>query len=163
LRAELGDVVFDESGGFARKRVAAIAFENEEFLKTLTRVTHRFIIDRISRMVEDIGKASPGSVIVIDAPIPVKRGFLDMSDQVWVVTADYGVRIERIIARDGLSEHEAEARMKSQLSDKEYADFANRLAPNNGSLAELKDTLLKMWKELKKMREKDMLNEENGV
>ena len=34
-------------------------------------------------------------VIALDVPIPVKRGFLDVADEVWAIAADDDTRIAR--------------------------------------------------------------------
>ena len=164
LERELGSVVIGDDGKFARKKVASIAFKDKEFLKTLNRISHKFVSDKVFKMVDDIANAAPSQIkmvddptnaapsqiIVIDAPIPVERGFLDLSDEVWVITASHGKRLERIIKRDGISKYEAEARMNSQPSDEEYKRIADRLISNNNTFADLKKELEHIWKTFRK-------------
>jgi dephospho-CoA kinase len=145
LKAELGCVVIDENGKFARKRLAPLAFSDREFMQKLTRITHRFITDRIIERIREIKKSEQRSIIVIDAPIPVKRGFLDQSDEIWVVTANHEVRLDRIMTRDRIGRVEAEARLNSQLKDPEYEELANRLIENSGSYSDLKEKLEAIW------------------
>ena len=145
LRKEFGSVVLDSDGKFARKRVAEVAFHDKEFLAKLNRVTHRFTADRVIETLNIIESESPGSVVVIDAPIPVEHGFLDQVDNVWVVEANYGTRLERIMNRDGISEREAEARIRSQMPEEEYRKIADRLITNNGSIEELRDKVNELW------------------
>ena len=145
LERELGSLVIGDDGKFARKRVADIAFRDKNFLSILTRISHAFITRRILDILDDITKKNPGSVIVIDAPIPIERGFLDKTDEVWVMKADYDIRLNRIITRDGIGEEEAITRINAQLSDYEYEKLADIVILNNGAYAELKEKLSIIW------------------
>ncbi|MCL2165212.1 MAG: dephospho-CoA kinase [Oscillospiraceae bacterium] len=145
LKAELGGIAIDKNGMFARKRVAALAFKDREFMRKLTGVTHQFIVERIKGRIREIKETTPERTIVIDAPIPVEHGFLDQVDEVWVVRADLDERLRRIVSRDGIHRAEAEARVGSQLTDAEYEKVADRLIDNNGSLLQLKEKLEAIW------------------
>lgn len=73
-------------------------------------------------------------VIVIDAPIPIKNGFLDLCDEVWTVFSLMEVRIERIMKRNGMTYEEAVSRIQSQISDEEYLSIANKVINNNADV-----------------------------
>ena len=148
LREAFGDVVLDENGKYARKRLAQIAFNDREFLEKLSHITHRFIVERITEQIETIKRTTTGRLVVLDAPIPVERGFRDVSDEIWVVTADRDIRIQRIIDRDGISKQEAESRINSQMSDEEYQSLADRLIVNNGDWDMLKQNILEGFYEI---------------
>jgi dephospho-CoA kinase len=77
--------------------------------------------------------------VVLDVPIPVKHGFQDTVDSVWVVCSDEEIRIRRVMARSGLSREEAKNRIRSQLSQEEYAALADEIIENDGSLDELRE------------------------
>lgn len=89
-------------------------------------------------------------VIVIDAPIPVSHGFLDLADEVWVIKAGRAQRLERVMLRDGVSREAAEARFASQLSEGEYEALADVSINNMGDLAELEREIGELYGELYK-------------
>jgi DNA polymerase-1 len=87
-------------------------------------------------------------VLVIDAPLPVKRGFLDNADTVWVVACDYELRLKRVLARDGISREQAEARLSAQMRDSDYIKLADLVITNNGEPEELERQIAEGWRGL---------------
>ena len=149
LACALGGWVLDEQGAFNRARVSERAFSDPEFLSRLTEITHRYIVDEVYRRVDALKSAyaerrdagGKALVIVIDAPIPVKKGFLDISDVVWVVKSERARRLERVKKRDGIGAAAAQARFSSQMPDGEYEKLADVVIDNDGGLAELEREL----------------------
>lgn len=78
-----------------------------------------------------------GKSIVIDAPIPIKHGFLDIADEVWVVVADMENRIKRVMERSGLTYEQVLERINAQLSDEYYCSLADVIIKNDGTYEEL--------------------------
>ena len=146
LRRVFGDAVFDAEGVFDRKKTASLVFNDQERLARLTEITHEYIIREVycsvaaqkelNRVGCQAGKDAD-RIIVIDAPIPVEKGFLDIADEVWVVVSELSHRLNRVAERDGLTEEEALNRFRAQLSDEEYRKLADRVLENNGSLQAL--------------------------
>jgi len=132
LVREFGGWIVGPRGRFNRADASKRAFSDGVFLKRLTEITHKYIIKEIYGRVESfITDPAPGA-IVIDAPIPVEKGFLDISDAVWVISTSRAVRLERVMARDRIARDAAEARFASQLSDAEYEKLADVVIYNNG-------------------------------
>jgi len=144
LAAAFGGWIIDESGRFNRAAASARAFSDGAFLARLTAITHKYIIEEIDGRIAAIRSAgTPGSgsaetsarrVIVIDAPIPVERGFLDISDVVWVVRAPRERRLERVISRDNIDAGAAAARFASQIADAGYDRLADVIIDNGAGL-----------------------------
>ena len=76
--------------------------------------------------------------IALDVPIPVKNGFLDISDQVWVIWAEENVRIERLRQR-GMDPAEAKRRILCQMTEEEYKEISDIVITNNGTVEEFED------------------------
>ncbi|MDR1439723.1 MAG: DNA polymerase I [Clostridiales bacterium] len=155
LRAELGDWALGGDGRLNRKAVAERAFADKDVLDRLTAVTHRYIISVIDADVSDWKNgdtrktgARGCQALVIDAPLPVRRGFLDNVDTVWAVTCGYRRKLERITARDGVSEEQAAARLRSQMPDAEYAALADVVIENDGAPDDLEKKVAEAWSRL---------------
>jgi dephospho-CoA kinase len=56
---------------------------------------------------------------------------------VWAVVANDDLRIERLMARNGYTEEEAERRIAAQLSNSEYSALADVVIDNEGTREEL--------------------------
>lgn len=131
-----GDEILDDNGEIDRKKLAAIAFQDEEELKKLNDITHKHIVRVIIDKLNEYKNKE--KVVVIDAAIPIEHGFLDVADQVWVVLADKETRINRVMKRSGLTYEQVLERMNSQPGDDYYCGIADVIIQNDGSFEDLK-------------------------
>ena len=145
IASELGDHLLDSEGALDRAGVASLAFSNKRFLDELSALIHQDVISAMDRILEE-AKAGKVKAMALDVPIPVKRGFLDVCDQIWVVTADKSVRLARL-ERRGMDVAEAERRMGVQMTDEEYRALADHEIVNNAGLFELEKQVRKLLRD----------------
>lgn len=150
IEKTFGKEVLLEDGSLNRNKLAEIVFKDGLKLNVLNSITHKYIIEKLISEVDAIKKAGKTRFIVIDAPIPVKHGFVDMTDEIWAVVADKEKRVERIIERSGLSHEEALARIESQANDDEYINVASKVIENNKDLYDLKIKVSEMLQDISK-------------
>jgi len=115
----------------------ASVFSNRTTLDKLSAIIHRQVLAEIAEEL-DKEREKGTKVIVLDVPIPVKRGFLDICNQVWVVSANEDVRLERLENR-GMSIEDAKRRMNMQMTREEYEELADIVLVNNGDENILKE------------------------
>jgi len=139
-----GKDILNEDGELDRKKLGKIVFEDKEKLKVLNSITHKYVIERIINELERL-KEENANIIVLDVPLPVEHGFLDVVDEVWLVTANKDTRIKRIMERSGLTYEEVIKRMEAQKSDEEYLKIADEVIYNDGSMEELESTVAKLY------------------
>jgi dephospho-CoA kinase len=137
LASAFGREIINPEGKLDRKKLAEIAFNDAAKLKKLNQITHKHVAAKIVKEVEKIKKENKYRIVVLDVPIPVNHGFLDIVDEVWVVVADRNARIERVMKRSGLTREEVEKRIDSQMRDSEYIRLANIIIENNCEIEEL--------------------------
>ena len=130
LTETFGTDILDDWGQLNRKKLAGIVFSDSEKLQRLNSILHKYVTERIKNNVEE-QLLNKTNIIVIDAPIPVKSGFIDLCQQVWTISADREVRIQRIMERNGMTYEEAVARINSQLDEQEYIRLADVVINNN--------------------------------
>lgn len=145
LVSYFGADILNPNGELDRKKLADLAFNDKVRLHALNAITHKHIAKKIKSAVENIRAIGKSEVIVVDAPIPVEHGFLDVVDEVWVVTADRDKRIARIMERSGYTPQEAESRMNSQMKDDEYLRLADEVLENNREIEELEKAVVKLF------------------
>jgi dephospho-CoA kinase len=75
-------------------------------------------------------------------PIPIEDGFFDTADCVWAVVANDDLRTERVMARSGISEREAQLRIAAQMTNREYSELADVTIDNEGDFESLKKLVL---------------------
>jgi dephospho-CoA kinase len=110
----------------------------------------------IRRLVKDeiatIRKADRDAIIVLEAAVLIEAGWQDLCDEVWVVTAPPKVVMERLIARNGLSEEAALSRINAQMSARERAEYADVKIDNSGTEDQLRSRVDRAWKALLERR-----------
>ncbi|MEA4888239.1 MAG: dephospho-CoA kinase [Clostridiaceae bacterium] len=135
LIEQFGSAVVNSQGSLDRQAMAALVFKNHRALDQLSAIVHRHVLSQMKEQVDKLAQKKVRAV-VLDVPIPVKHGFLDICDQVWVVWADDAKRLERLRGR-GMDENEARRRMAMQMTREEYTGLADHVIENNQGLDEL--------------------------
>ncbi len=138
LTEAFGVDILDEWGQLKRKKLAEVVFNNKERLGIINGIVHKYVAQRIEDRVREQLLKKTG-IIVIDAPIPIKTGFLDLCDRVWTVYAPQELRIERVMERNGMTMEEAVARINSQIPDEDYLSIADTVINNDGGFSQLRE------------------------
>lgn len=138
LTEAFGEDILDNCGQLKRKRLAEIVFNDKGKLRIINGIVHKFVAERIKDSVKEQLSKKTG-VIVIDAPIPIKTGFLDLCDRVWTVSASQELRIKRVMERSGMTHEEALSRINSQIPEAEYINIADTVIINNSDFSYLKE------------------------
>lgn len=138
LTDHFGREILREDGTLDRKALAAIVFgERDPALRAekithLNRITHGFVLDRADEILHGMEKNGIRAAI-FDAPALYESGADRRCDLNVTVLAERETRIKRIIARDGLSEKDAEARVSAQHPDSFYTERADAVLRNDAS------------------------------
>jgi dephospho-CoA kinase len=66
---------------------------------------------------------------------------------VWTVETAPDLALQRLMARNGMSEEQARMRLEAQMSNAQRAARAQRIIPNSGTLAHLNATVASIWRE----------------
>lgn len=126
--------VLDETGALDRAKLAGIVFADPEKLRLLNRITIPYIR---AASLQEIDAQAACPVVLYDAPTLFEAGADDLCDKTVGVLAERETRIRRVMARDGLSEQAARARILAQPDDAFYREKCDYILENNGDLARL--------------------------
>jgi dephospho-CoA kinase len=134
--AEFGPAVLAADGSLDRKRLAALVFSDEAARKRLNALTHPRVRQLSAERFATL--ASQGVLLAgYDVPLLFEVGLDATLRPVVLVAASEPTQLARIMARDGLSEAEARARIDAQLPLSEKRARADHVLENDGSVAEL--------------------------
>lgn len=125
IRQRFGDDVFRPDGEVDRPRLAARVFDNPAERKALESIVHphvRAVIDLWFATVETTGR-SPFAVA--DIPLLFETGRQGEFDHVVVTTCSPSLQLDRLMARDQISETEARQRIAAQLPTESKVADAN--------------------------------------
>jgi dephospho-CoA kinase len=130
-----------------RDRLGEIVFRDEPARQLLNGITHPRIGAEMVELIQGYQREG-AKVVIIDAALLLESLATSWVRPVVVVTADEAAKVQRIMARDGLSREQALARIKAQWSDEERKARADFVIDNSGTLEELRRQVAKVWQEL---------------
>jgi dephospho-CoA kinase len=127
-----------------KKRLRALVFSDPEKLMVLNRMSHPILVKKILECVENIETG----VVVIDAALMFDwKEVYEIVDDPILVTADRDKRRLRARAK-GVEEELFDRITAVQKDEAEMAQMAKYVIENNGTVAELKEKCLKIYKEI---------------
>lgn len=130
---EFGRGVLDGSGSLDRKKVGDLVFGDPAARDKLNAIMHPLIgaagADHISAHQDD-----PAPYLLYEAALLVETGSYKSFSALIVVSAEDSLQRLRLIARDGFTVAEANARIASQLPLARKVAVADHVVTNNGDL-----------------------------
>lgn len=135
-----GAEFLDENGELRRKELAAHITANPAAKRTLDALMHTEVIGQIKEEVEE-ARLMGLSAVFLDVPLLFEVGLDAICDESWLVTAPENVRIQRVVARDGVSEELVRGYIANQMPEEEKRKRAQRVFDNAGDLSSLYDQL----------------------
>lgn len=142
--AAFGRQVLAADGQIDRRKLGAIVFADPEARRRLNAITHPPMHARMAQCLDELRQQAVG-VAVLEAAILIEAGWADLADEVWLTLAPPAVAAQRLMARSGLSQQEAEARIASQLSNEERLEHADVVIDTDCSLEEVARRVDELW------------------
>ncbi len=104
-----------------RSYIADKVFKNPELLQQLNDIVHPEVKTHFS----DWAKSQTTNYVIQETALIFENGVEDRYDYVLLVTAPKELRLERVLARDGVSKQEVLDRMQHQMDDDEKMELAH--------------------------------------
>ena len=135
IRQAFGGGVFHGDGTLNRHALGDMVFASVEARARLDGLMQPLLRSLILRRMEE-ARAGGAKICVLDMPLLYEAGLDALCDTVWCVHLPRDEQIRRLMARDGLTLPQAEARLRSQLSSDEKAARARVVIDTSGSIDE---------------------------
>lgn len=147
IAANFGPGVLNNDGTLNRGAVADLVFQDPAARQKLNQIMHPRIINEVKDIISRYrgNRGSKAPALVIEAPLLFETGMDELVDEVWVVTAEAGVQLERVVKRGGVDEEEARRRLASQMPQEEKVQRAHRVIDNSGTLDETIQQVDEFW------------------
>lgn len=132
-RAKLGDIIFSDR-------------ELKEYLNSVTHPRIKAEIeDQIARY-----RNKENAILILDIPLLYESGWDKTTDENWLVYVQQSVQLQRLMARNQLSEKQAMDRINSQILLEDKMKHADYIIDNNGALEYTREQVMARWNEVKK-------------
>lgn len=131
LLAEVAGIAGNDvisAGRLDRRALAAKIFNDADMLARIEAVVHPAVIRDFSAWLQK----QNSKLVIFESAILLDKPYLrKTADFVLLVTAPRELRIERVMARDGLRREAVERRMANQMSDEDRRSMADYIIETN--------------------------------
>ena len=124
-------------GTLDRKALGRIVFADPEALLRLNAITHAAVKAEVLRLLEE-----KPALAAIDAIALFEGGLAQLCDVTVAVTAPEEMRLQRLMARDGITQEYALSRIKAQPDSEYFAHLCDHTLENSGTEAEFREKCL---------------------
>lgn len=142
VQAYFGSEIYT-SKGLDRKALGKQVFNNQEMLQFLNGIVHPAVRLDFQNFIEE----QQAPFIVSEVAILFENGGEKQYDKIILLTAPEALRIERVMARDGVSETEVRQRMQKQWTDAQKIPLADYVIDNT-DWTTTENELERVYKEL---------------
>lgn len=129
---EMKNELLDEFKTLNRRKLFSLVSNSSKNLARLNCITHKYVSNEIVKAIEN----NPSEDIVLDVPIPIKRGFLDICDYIVVTDCSLDKQIDRLMKRNEIKKKQAIERISMQKNRQYYAQIANYLVITDNTVKE---------------------------
>ncbi len=129
-----------EDGSLDRAAMRDLVFKDPSKKKLLEEGTTKVVLEDIEAIKKERA-ASNDKALFFDIPLLFETGSEDDYDAVWVVTADYEIRKNRVMARDGIDPSIIDLIMDSQDGEEKKVRLADVVIYNNETLDDLRENV----------------------
>ena len=147
IRRIFGDEVFNADGSLNRRALGDIVFSQPGAKLALEGVIHP-LVQR--KTMDEIQKANAEgiAVTILDVPLLFETGMDVLCDECWAMSASPEVQLERVCARDSLTDEQAQARIASQMPMEERNARAARVINSERSIEKTRAELASLYQQL---------------
>jgi dephospho-CoA kinase len=138
------------AGVIDRKRVAERVFVNPSLLQALEQLIHPAVIQRIEESYREVSKQGIASLFVVEMPLLFEIGAEKTYDHVVAILTEESLAKQRWIEA-GLPPEEYARRMHRQIQPSHKALRAHFTISNNGSIQDLRNQVVALYKTLQKI------------
>ncbi|MDC0745290.1 dephospho-CoA kinase [Polyangium mundeleinium] len=128
-----GDGVLRHDGTLDRSKLGAIVFGDEEKRRALNRILHPRIGARTMMLAQELAQRGE-PLACYEAALLVENGLSDAFRPLVVVSAPEAIQVERTMARDGVDEKAALARIRAQMPVAEKVKVADYVIDTSGTM-----------------------------
>ena len=145
VHALFGDAILDAHGDIDRKALGRRIFSDSSARKTLEALLHPPIREAIEAEAKRHDRL--GGPYIVDIPLFFETKHYPI-ERVVVVYTPQPLQKARLMARDGLSDAEADARLRAQMDIEEKKRLATWVIDNSGNLKQLQQETERIFDEI---------------
>jgi dephospho-CoA kinase len=152
IRQRFGDEFIDSEGNLNRAAMARLVFKDKNKRKNLESIIHPRVAEEQGKLIRQFA-AQGHNIVVVDVPLLYESGLEESFDMILLAYVPPEAQIQRLIARDQVTDKEARSRLDAQLPIDKKRKLAGRIIDNTGSVEHTREQVLGIIKELRALAE----------
>ncbi len=136
LADAFGEDILTDDGELNKKMLAERAFSSKQLTKSLTEITHPYIVKLLLSKIET-AKNNKNKIAFVDGAVIIGGMFEKYCDEIILVTSPEEDAIKRIIRRDNITKESALKRLNAQLNNDVMKKKCQYIINNNSTHQEL--------------------------
>ncbi|HIW07235.1 MAG TPA: dephospho-CoA kinase [Candidatus Ignatzschineria merdigallinarum] len=128
IKRHFGESLFADNGDLDRSKMRRLIFSDANAKKMLEKILHGRILEEVKRQISLVDQSQYGVVVV--PVIYAESPYLDLCDEVLVIEVPYDLQLQRLMARDNISEEMAIKMIDSQISRLDRRKLGDRIIVN---------------------------------
>ena len=141
-----GRGILDSDGAIDRTALGRIVFHDADERAALNAIVHPLVrTEADRRMNDEVGYAA---IAVFDAALLVESGAYRHFDRLIVLSCSVGTQLQRLVAREGISVVEAQARITAQAPLSDKLAVADYVIDTGGTIRETREQTDKVFADL---------------
>jgi dephospho-CoA kinase len=149
LVENFGPEILQPDGSLDRAKLGAIVFNDEEKRQLLNSIVHPLVIQAQDEWLAAREREEPNGIAVIDAALMIESGGWKRFHKLIVVFCEPAVQLQRLTARNNLSETEALRRINSQMPQEEKKKYADFLIDTSRGFEDTRRQTVEIFEQLK--------------
>ncbi len=147
-----GEKILQENGELDRAKLGAVVFSDEAKRQLLNSIVHPMVIDAQNEWLRTRESEDPNGIAVIDAALMIESGGYKRFNCLIVVFCKPEIQLQRLMARNNLSETDALRRINSQMPQEEKKKFADFLIDTSDGFEDTRRQTVEIYEQLKFIR-----------
>ncbi len=152
IRQTFGDEFIDSEGNLNRAAMARLVFKDKSKRQDLESIIHPRVAEEQRKLIRQFA-VQGHNIVVVDVPLLYENGLEDSFDMILVAYVPPEVQIQRLIARDRVTDKEARSRLDAQLPIDKKKKLAGRIIDNTGPVEHTREQVLGIIRELRALAE----------
>ena len=144
---EFGNDILDHDGLIDNRKLAKVAFQDEDHQIILNSIIHPFVFSALDKQFDKISKQNKHASFIVDGALIFESSMNQHLDIVLLIASSLKFRISRALSRGTLSREDIIRRNELQWPDEDKATSADYTIYNNGTEKELEEKIITFHKE----------------
>lgn len=146
-REHFGEEILDENNCLCREKIAARVFSDPEERRWIDGAAHPLIAATVRKKIAALENRG-AKIVFLDVPLLFEAEWNRMVDSIWLVYVSQEEQMTRLMKRNGYTQEEAAARIRSQFPLAEKKQRADVVIENNGTLKATAAQVAAAWEGL---------------